>query len=98
MPRSLPGPVIGLPCDRHVASSRRLEASDDAQQRRLAATGGADQADELARRDSDVDARKRLDLVVTDRKALGHAANGEMGALDVRHDAAGSSSARDSKS
>jgi hypothetical protein len=84
-----------LAVDRHLTGGRLLEAGDDAQQGRLAATGGAYQADELAVLDRDVDARERVDLAVVDLETLGDAADRDMRprrAWGVRHGAAGSTS------
>ena len=54
-----PGLVRGLAVDEHVALARPDQVADDPQQRRLAAAGGADQRDELARLDVEVDPVER---------------------------------------
>ena len=55
MPRSAPGPIDEVAVDAHLARRRTLEAADDVEQRRLAAAGRAEQADELAVADVQVD-------------------------------------------
>ncbi len=61
--------VRGLPLTRHVPVRRLDQVADDAQERRLAAAGRADQRDELARLDLEVDVLQRdgaaLELFVT---------------------------------
>ena len=61
MPRSGPVPVIGTPA---LAGSALvivgIQAEDQAQQRRLAAAAGADDADELAWSDVEIDACQHL--------------------------------------
>lgn len=47
----------------HLAAVRRLEAGDDPQERRLAAARGAEQGDELARRDVEADVVQDRDPV-----------------------------------
>ncbi len=54
-----PGPVRGLAVDQHVALARPDQVADDPQQRRLAAARRADQRDELARLDVEVDPVER---------------------------------------
>ena len=74
---------------------RLLEAGDDAQQRRLAAARGADQADELAfasMRQIDASRSASISPAPT-RERLGHAAQSTMGSGAIRHGAAGSSAA-----
>jgi hypothetical protein len=58
------GPGDPLPADPDLALRRRHEAGDEAQQRGLAAAGGAGEADELAGLDGEVDAVERPDLAV----------------------------------
>ena len=53
------GPLGRLAVDDDLAAGRLGQVADDAQQRRLAAAGRADQRDELARRDRQVDALER---------------------------------------
>ena len=48
--------------DQHAARGRILQPGDDAQQRRLAAAGRADEDDELAVLHLEVDALQHLDL------------------------------------
>ena len=50
--------------DQHVAGGVVLEPADDAQQRRLAAAGGADESDELVVGDVEADVLQGLDAVV----------------------------------
>ena len=52
--------VHRLAVDQHVAVGDRLEAGDHPQQRRLAAARGADEDDELAVADGEVDAVDHL--------------------------------------
>ena len=87
------GHRLALHCD--LAGGRLLETGDDAQQGRLAAARGADQADELAVADRQVDAGKGVDVAIADLEALGDAADRDMGVLGLRHDAAGSTAIRD---
>jgi hypothetical protein len=61
MARSAPGPMIGAAIDQHLAGGVVFEAADDAQQRRLAAAGGADEGDELVVGDVEADVLQRLD-------------------------------------
>src|SRR5690606_35792202 len=63
-----------LAVERDAARGRRIEAADEAQQRRLAAARGADDGDDLARREVGRDAAQRR----------GRALGGGEGALDVR--------------
>ena len=72
-----PGAGDRLAGNRNAPGRRLLEAGDDAQERRFSATGRADHADELALWNRQIDRCQRLDLAVTDRKALGHAADGQ---------------------
>ncbi len=60
-----------LPVDGHRAGVDRLEVVDGAQQRRLARTARAEDRDDLAGRDREVDAAQHLDAAV----ALVHAAD-----------------------
>src|SRR5918993_65991 len=53
------GPVRRLPVDEHLALARLDQVADDPQQRRLAASRGPDQGDELARLDVEVDPVER---------------------------------------
>ena len=81
------------------AGGRRLESGDDAQQRRLAAARRADQADEFAFADREIDVAQCLDRLLADREALGEPLDGERrprAAVEgrVMHDAAGSSASR----
>ena len=61
-----------LAVHRHRAARRRDQVADDAQQRRLAAAGGADQRDELAGLDREVDVLQRDDVAALEalRQAL----------------------------
>ncbi len=52
------------PVDQHAAAGRLLDAGGDAQQRRLPATRRPEQANDLGRRDVEVDAGQRLRLIV----------------------------------
>ena len=62
MPRLAGGTLLTLsPSIMHVAGGRILQPGDDAQQRRLAAAGRADEDDELAILDLEVDALQHLD-------------------------------------
>ena len=54
----------GEPVDRKPPAGRLLEVGDDAQQRGLAAAGGADEGDELAGFDREIDLRQRMDRAV----------------------------------
>ena len=58
-----------MPLTRIVAARRRLQIGDRAQQRRLAAARGADEGDELAARDLQIDAAQRLHRPVAGLKA-----------------------------
>jgi len=54
-----------------------LEAADDAQQRRLAAAGGADEGDELVVGDVEADILERLDLVAALAEQLADLLDGD---------------------
>ena len=76
-PRSAAGTSLTrLPSMQDVAAADLLEAGDDAQQRGLAAAGGADEDDELAVRDVEVDAVDDVDgaegLLDVDELQLSH--------------------------
>ena len=82
--------------DVHAAGSRRLEAGDDAQQRRLAAAGCPDEAHELTLADHEIDLMQRFDAIHADLEELAHVADREeRPARGVIHGAAGSSEGRD---
>ena len=67
--------VDDLPADRDHPAGDVLEPGDHAQQGRFAAAGGADQHDEGAVLDFDVDAVDDLDVAVS----LAHVANRDLG-------------------
>src|SRR5213080_1309884 len=52
----------GTAVDQHLAGGRTEKAGDDVQQRRLAAAGGTEQADELVLGDVDIDVEQRRRL------------------------------------
>jgi hypothetical protein len=74
------GPRGVLLAEEHRAFGRRFEAGEDAKQRRLAGAGGAEQRQELAGADVEVDAVQRREA----RELLGDLAN-----LDVHGNASG---------
>src|SRR5260370_189023 len=61
------GPGGGDGVEHDAARARRLEAADDTQERALAAAAGADDADDLAAIDGEIDVGERGELV----KSLG---------------------------
>jgi hypothetical protein len=64
------GPGDPAAVHQHLAIARRLEPGDHPQQGGLAATRGADQADELAAADLEVDRAQRLDFAAGGDKPL----------------------------
>jgi hypothetical protein len=68
-------------CHPQLAGGCGLETGDAAEQGRLAAAGGADEADELAPRDVEVDRRQRLDGVAGDLEALAPRAISSIGSV-----------------
>ena len=70
--------VDHLAVDGEFAAGRPLEAGDHAQQRRLAAAGRADEDDELAVGDLQIDVVQHVDAAEGLR---------DIGELDVAHDA-----------
>src|SRR5229473_3134999 len=67
----------GVAVDQRVAGGGLLETRNNAQQRRFPTARGPDQADKFSLRNRQVDRCQRFDLVVINRKALGHAADGQ---------------------
>ena len=61
------GALRRLAVDGHRAGGRLHEVADHTQQRRLAAAGGADQVDELARHELEVDVLQRGDVAARER-------------------------------
>src|SRR5262249_5654469 len=59
----------GPAAEPHLAAARRHDAGDDARERRFSATGLADQTDDLALRDREVDAIDRLDDAAVEARA-----------------------------
>jgi hypothetical protein len=70
--RSTPGRVTNRPWDRTVPASAFHEAGHDVQQRGLAAARGAQEADELAGTDLEVDVVERERPRPAVREVLGH--------------------------
>ena len=93
MPRSLPGPVMGLPSTETspvVGSSKPATIRSNVD---LPQPEAPIRQTNCPAIDREIDARQRFDVARAHREALGHAAHSEQG-FRVRHGAAGSSSGR----
>ena len=72
-------PLERLPGDRDPALRRRVERADEVEERRLAAARGAEDDDELAGTDAEVDVDERLDHAAPDGIAPRNVVEGDDG-------------------